>query len=70
MSRQNRSIVVSESEYERLIRTIHKLQESLVSLSTLRDDLVYRLCPALRAQYDEKIGGLKRELFAAQTYLK
>lgn len=70
MSRQNRSIVVSESEYEHLIRTIHKLQESLVSLSTLRDDLVYRLCPALRAEYDEKIGWLKRELFAAQTYLK
>jgi len=70
MSRNNRNIVAVESEYEHLVKTIHKLQESLVTLSTLRDDLVYRLCPALRAQYEEKVGGLERELLAAQTYLK
>ena len=70
MSRNNRNIIAVESEYEHLVKTIHKLQESLVTLSTLRDDLVYRLCPALRAQYEEKVGGLERELLAAQTYLK
>ena len=70
MGRNNRNIVSVESEYEHLVKTIHKLQESLVTLSTLRDDLIYRLCPALRAQYEEKVGGLERELLAAQTYLK
>ena len=63
-------LVLSRSEYEHLLEEIHKLQARITELTALRDDLVYHVCPALRAEYDEKIVSLERELMAAQMYLR
>ena len=64
------NLVLSQSEYEHLLEEIHKLQARITELTALRDDLVYHICPALRAEYDEKIVSLERELMAANMYLK
>ena len=62
-------LILSQSEYEYLLEEIHKLQARITELTALRDDLVYHVCPALRAEYDEKIVSLERELMAANMYL-
>ena len=36
----------------------------------MRDDLVYHVCPALQAEYEEKVVSLERELFAANLYMQ
>ena len=63
-------LILSQSEYEYLLEEIHKLQARITELTALRDDLVYHVCPALQAEYDEKIVSLERELMAANMYLK
>ena len=63
-------LILSQSEYEYLLEEIHKLQARITELTALRDDLVYHVCPALRAEYDEKIVSLERELMAANMYLR
>ena len=63
-------LILSQSEYECLLEEIHKLQARITELTALRDDLVYHVCPALQAEYDEKIVSLERELMAANMYLK
>lgn len=63
-------LIPSQSEYEHLLEEIHKLQARITELTALRDDLVYHVCPALQAEYDEKIVSLERELMAANMYLK
>ncbi len=63
-------IIPVESEYERLLREIRELQTRVAALIALRDDLLYHICPALRAKYEEKIGALEREIYAAQLYLR
>ena len=63
-------LILSQSEYEHLLEEIHKLQARITELTALRDDLVYHVCPALQAEYDEKIVSLERELMAANMYLK
>ena len=62
-------MILSQSEYERLLEEIHRLQTRITELTALRDDLVYHVCPALQAEYDEKIVSLERELMAANMYL-
>ena len=63
-------LILAQSQYEYLLEEIHKLQARITELTALRDDLVYHVCPALRAEYDEKIVSLERELMAANMYLK
>lgn len=63
------SIIEIQSEYEKLIEEIHQLKSRIVSLTALRDDLLYHVCPALEAEYEEKIASLERELMAAYLYL-
>ena len=63
-------IIRSESEYKRLLKEVHELQARIAELTALRDDLVYHVCPALRAEYEEKIASLERELLAANMYLR
>ena len=63
-------LILSQSEYEHLLEEIHKLQARIAELTALRDDLVYHVCPSLRAEYDEKIVSLERELMAANMYLR
>ena len=64
------SIILSQTEYETLLKEIAFLKDRIAALTALRDDLVYHICPALRSEYEEKIAGLERELFAAQLYLR
>ncbi len=62
-------LILSQSEYAHLLEEIHRLQARITELTALRDDLVYHVCPALQAEYDEKIVSLERELMAANMYL-
>ena len=62
-------LILSQSEYEHLLEEIHRLQARISELTALRDDLLYHVCPALQAEYDEKIVSLERELMAANMYL-
>ena len=64
------NLILAQSEYARLLEEIHMLQARITELTALRDDLVYHVCPALRAEYDEKIVSLERELMAANMYLR
>ena len=64
------NIVLSQSEYEQLLEEIRELQARIAELTALRDDLVYHVCPALSAEYEEKIVSLERELIAANMYLR
>ncbi len=63
-------IILSQSEYEALVEEIHRLQARISQLTALRDDLLYHICPALRAEYEEKIASLEREILAAEMYLR
>ena len=64
------NIIPASSEYEKLLQEISVLQAEIVRLTALRDDLVYRICPSLRAIYEEEIGSIEREILAAQLYLQ
>ena len=44
------NIIPTASEYEKLLQEISALQAEIVRLTALRDDLVYRICPSLRAR--------------------
>ena len=59
-----------QTEYEKLLETVRKLRARVIELTTERDDLLYHICPALQAKYDEKIGSVEREILASQMYLK
>ena len=63
-------IIKGVSEFEALQKEVRELQKQLADLTAERDDLLYHVCPALRAEYDEKIGRIERELFAAKLYLR
>ena len=63
-------IIISQSEYESLLNEVHRLQARISELTALRDDLIYHICPALQAEYEEKIASLERELLAAEMYLR
>ena len=64
------SLIPSQSEYESLLAEIKQLQARVIELTAFRDDLVYHVCPSLRALYEDKIASLERELLAAQMYLR
>ena len=63
-------IIPGESEYEKLLKEIRELQARIVELTAIRDDLLYHICPSLRAVYDEKLGSIEREILAAKLYLR
>ena len=64
------TIIPIQSEYEKLLKEMRKLRARVIELTAQRDDLLYHICPALQAKYDENIGSVERELLAAQMYLK
>lgn len=64
------TIIPVQSEYEKLLEAVRKLRARIIELTAERDDLLYHICPALQAKYDEKIGSVEREILAAQMYLK
>lgn len=64
------TIIPIQSEYEKLLEAVKKLRTRVIELTAERDDLLYHICPALQAKYDENIASVERELLAAQMYLK
>lgn len=64
------TIIPVQSEYEKLLEEVRELRARVIELTAQRDDLLYHVCPALQAKFDEKIGSVERELLAAQMYLK
>ena len=64
------TIIPIQTEYEKLLKEMRKLRARVIELTAQRDDLLYHICPALQAKYDENIGSVERELLAAQMYLK
>ena len=64
------TIIPIQSEYEKLIEEVQRLRMRVTELTAQRDDLLYHVCPALQAKYDEKIGSVERELLASKMYLK
>ena len=70
MCMNENSLILSKSEYEQLLAEVRTLQARITELTALRDDLIHHVCPALRAEYEEKIVSLERELIAAQVYLR
>ena len=66
----NEQIIPRQSEYEKLLQEIRELQARIVELTALGDDLLYHVCPSLRAIYDEKIGSIEWEILAAKLYLR
>jgi hypothetical protein len=35
------------------VEEVHRLQAKVSELTALRDDLIYHICPALQAEYEE-----------------
>ena len=70
MNKNINHIIPIKSEYDSLIEEIQSLRMEIVRLTALRDDLLLRICPALRAAYEEKIGSIEREILAATMYLR
>ena len=64
------TIIPVQTEYEELLEEMKNLRARVIELTTERDDLLYHICPALQAKYDEKIGSVEREILAAKMYLK
>ena len=64
------TIIPIQSEYEKLLEAVKKLRTRVIELTAERDGLLYHICPALQAKYDENIASVERELLAAQMYLK
>lgn len=64
------TIILTQSEYDSLLRDIAILRDRVAKLTALRDDLIYHICPSLESEYEEKIACLERELLAAQLYLR
>ena len=62
------SLVLSKSEYERLMEEIRILKAQIASLMAEKDDLELHVCREIQADYDEKVGGL--ELEAEELKLK
>lgn len=69
-AKMSENIIPIQSEYDSLIREIKDLRAEITRLIALRDDLIYRVCPALRATYEKEIGCIEREILAAKLYLK
>ena len=62
MNKNINRIIPIKSEYDSLIEEIQSLRMEIVRLTALRDDLLLRICPALRAAYEEKIGSIERKI--------
>ncbi len=62
-------IIKEKSEYDSLREHIASLREQIVVLTAERDELIYRECPRIQAEYDAKIGWRVLELYRAKARL-
>ena len=52
-------LVLSKSEYERLVEEVRALKSLIAALSAEKDDLELHICRQIQADYDQKIGHLE-----------
>ena len=63
-------IVLSESEYEKLIAEIRQLKQDIATLTAEKDDLELHICREILAEYNKKIGNLEYEATQKMLELK
>ena len=59
------NIVPSQSEAESLRLEIMRLRAEVLDLTAERDRLKYRVCPAILADYNRRIGQIELEIMEA-----
>lgn len=65
----NNELVKGKSEYESLREHIAALRDEIALLTAERDELKFRECPRIQAEYDAKIGYRVLELYRAKARL-
>ena len=60
-------IIQAESEYEHLKKRIAEVRAAVSLLTAQRDELRYRECPRLEAEYNTRIGVLELRVFQARA---
>ena len=62
-----RQLAETKSEYESLKEEIRFLRAEIVRLAALRDELNFRECPRIRAEYDARVGELELRVYDARA---
>ncbi len=57
-------LILSKSEYERLVEEVRALKSLIAALSAEKDDLELHICRQIQADYDQKIGNLEHSALA------
>ena len=68
--RASYELVRAASARERLLEEIRLLRARIEQLTAERDDLIYRECPELQAEYNRKIGGLELEALEIEVQVR
>ena len=63
-------IVLSKSEYEKLIAEIRQLKQDIAALTAEKDDLELHICREILADYNEKVGNLEYEALQKTLEIK
>ena len=67
---ENYDIILSDSEYERLIEEIRQLKLDIAALTAEKDDLELHICREILADYNEKVGNLEYEALRKTLEIK
>ena len=70
IQKQITDLIAVKSEYERLLEEIENLRTLIVQLTTEKDDLVFRECRDLAAEYDAKIGELEMRVLEGELRIQ
>ncbi len=63
-------IVLSKSEYEKLIAETRQLKQDIAALTAEKDDLELHICREILADYNEKVGNLEYEALQKMLEIK
>lgn len=59
-------LILSKSEYERLLEEVRALKSLIAALSAEKDDLELHICRQIQADYDQKIGNLEHSALSCK----
>ena len=59
-------LILSKSEYERLVEEVRALKSLIAALSAEKDDLELHICRQIQADYDQKIGNLEHSALSCK----
>lgn len=62
MDNNANKIILTKSEYERLVEKVQELKGIVAALSAERDDLKLHICREIQADYDHKVGNLEYQI--------